>query len=105
MSEPSTDTPIDFVDRILATIDHLLDLVHDRVLRPIILAARVVAYGLVIVAAAVVVVSALMIGLVRLLNVYAFHGRDWLSFAVVGAASMLVGLTIWRRRRPVKLRK
>jgi hypothetical protein len=95
----------DLVDRLLGFVDHLLDLVHDKVLRPIIVVARVVAYGLIIALAAIVLVSVVVIGFVRLLNVYAFHGRDWLSYASVGGLSLLCGLVIWRRRRPLKLRK
>jgi len=95
----------DLVDRLLAGIDHLLDVVHDRVLRPIIVAARIIAYGFIILVAALVFVIVLIIGLIRLLNVYAFSGHQWLTYAVVGAASLLTGLIIWRRRRPLKLRK
>jgi hypothetical protein len=95
----------DLVDRLLGYVDHALDVVHDKVLRPIIVAARVVAYGLIIALAAVVLVAVLVIGFVRLLNVYAFHGRDWLSYAAVGGVSVLTGMFIWRRRRPLKLRK
>jgi len=95
----------DLVDRLLAGVDHVLDIVHDRVLRPIIVAARIIAYGFIIVVAALVFVIVLIIGLIRLLNVYAFSGHQWLTYAVMGAASLLTGLIIWRRRRPLKLRK
>jgi len=47
----------------------------------------------------------LIIGLIRLLNAYAFSGHEWLTYAVVGAASLVTGLVIWRRRRPLNLRK
>ena len=105
MSDASEPREPDFVDKILAAFDHLLDVVHDRVLRPVILVGRVVAYGLIIALAALVFVAVVVIGLVRFLNVYAFAGRDWLSYAAVGALSVLAGWVVWRRRRPVKLRK
>ena len=95
----------DLVDRLLGMLDHGLDVVHDRVLRPIILAARAIAYGLIIVLAAIVFVIVLVIGFIRLLNIYAFSGREWLSYVVVGVLSLLAGMIIWRRRRPLKLRK
>lgn len=104
-SEQQEPREPDLVDRLLAAVDHLLDVVHDKVLRPIIMAARALAYGLIIVLAAVVFVVVLVIGFIRLLNIYAFHGHEWLSYAVVGAASLIFGLVIWRRRRPLKLRK
>ena len=105
MTEDDKKVEPDLVDRLLAGIDHLLDVVHDRVLRPIIVAARIIAYGFIILVAALVFVIVLIIGLIRLLNVYAFSGHQWLTYAVVGAASLLTGLIIWRRRRPLKLRK
>lgn len=105
MSQASEDHGPDLVDRLLAGVDHLLDIVHDRVLRPIIMAARIVAYGFIITLVAIVFVAALLIGLVRLLNIYAFDGRVWLSYSVLGALSVITGLIIWRRRRPLKIRK
>lgn len=95
----------DLVDRLLAGVDHLLDVVHDKVLRPIILVGRLVAYGLIITMVAIVFIAVLLIGLVRLLNIYAFDGRVWLSYAVIGALSVIAGLIIWRRRRPLNIRK
>ena len=105
MTEDDKKVEPDLVDRLLGGIDHLLDIVHDRVLRPIIVAARIIAYGFIIAVAALVFVIVLFIGLIRLLNVYAFSGHQWLTYAVMGAASLLTGLIIWRRRRPLKLRK
>jgi hypothetical protein len=105
VTEASEPREPDLVDRMLSAFDHLLDVVHDKVLRPIIMAARVLAYGFIIVLVALVFVAVLIIGFVRLLNIYAFNGHDWISYAVVGAISFIGGLVIWRRRRPVKLRK
>lgn len=105
MSDANETNEPDLVDRLLGFVDHTLDVVHDKVLRPIILAARFVAYGLIIALAAVVLVAVVVIGFVRLLNIYAFHGRDWLSYAVVGALSVVTGMVLWRQRRPLKLRK
>jgi ABC-type nickel/cobalt efflux system permease component RcnA len=95
----------DLVDRALGALDHGLDVVHDKVLRPIILAGRALAYGLVIALAAIVFVAVTVIGLIRLLDVYAFAGREWLSYASVGTVSLVAGLVIWRLRRPVRVRK
>jgi hypothetical protein len=105
VSEASEPRESDLVDRLLGAFDHLLDVVHDRVLRPIIMVARVLAYGFIIVLAAVVLVVVVVIGVMRLLDIFAFHGHEWLSYAVVGVASTLAGLIIWRRRRPLKIRK
>ncbi len=78
---------------------------HDRVLRPILLAGRALAFGLIIFFAALVLIGALFIGIFRLLDVYCFAGREYLSYVSVGAISLIAGLIIWRKRRPVNLRK
>ena len=105
MSESTEPRDPDAVDRALDSFDHALDVVHDRVLRPILIAGRAAAFAFIIVLMAVVLVSVVVIGLIRLLDVYAFARHQWLSYVVVGVASLFVGLVIWRRRRPVKLRK
>ena len=95
----------DDVDRALHGFDHLLDVVHDKILRPILLVGRTIAFSFILLLMAIVLVTTLVIGLIRLLNVYAFAGREWLTFGVVGILALAVGLWIWRRRRPVALRK
>jgi hypothetical protein len=95
----------DLVDRLLGAFDHLLDLVHDNVLRPLIIAGRAVALGFIALVAAFVAVAVLVVGLTRLLNVYLFAGHEWLTFAVLGLIFTVTGMIIWRWRRPVSLRK
>ncbi len=105
MSEANQNRDSDFVDKALHKFDSVLDLVHDKLLRPILLAGRFVAYGFIVLLAAIVLFGAFVIGLVRLLNVYLFAGHEWLSYLVIGAISLVTGLIIWRRRRPVNVRK
>ena len=45
-----------------------------------------------------VTVVLLSITLIRLLTVYAFDGRVWLSDLVVGAVFVALGLVAWSRR-------
>jgi hypothetical protein len=80
----------DLVDRALHSFDHVLDLVHDRVIRPVLVAGRVIAYAFIIFMVSVVLI---------------FAGHEWLSYLVIGTISLLAGLVIWRRRRPVTIRK
>jgi hypothetical protein len=75
------------------------------VLRPILLVGRALAFGFIILLAVLVLLVALGIGIIRLLDVYAFSGHEWLSYAVIGALSLITGLVIWRRRRPIDTRK
>ena len=89
MTEAKKPSDGDFVDKALFQFDHVLDIVHDKVLRPILLAGRAVAYGLVILLAAFFLVGALLIGLLRFVDVYCFAGREYLSYVSVGALSLL----------------
>jgi hypothetical protein len=105
VNEAKRPTDGDFVDKALFQFDHVLDIVHDKVLRPILLAGRALAFGLIIFFAAIVLIGALLIGIFRFLDVYCFAGREYLSYVSVGAISLVAGLIIWRKRRPVNLRK
>jgi hypothetical protein len=105
VSEANQNRQADFVDRTLHSFDHVLDIVHDRVIRPILLAGRAIAFGFIIFLASIVLLGALVIGLIRLMNVYFFAGHEWLSYLVVGVVSLVAGLIVWRRRRPVNVRK
>lgn len=105
MNEAKRPTDGDFVDKALFQFDHVLDVVHDRVLRPILLAGRALAFGLIIVFATIVLVGALLIGLIRFFDIYFFAGREYLSYVSVGVLSLIAGMIIWRKRRPVTLRK
>jgi hypothetical protein len=95
----------DVVDTLFAYFDGFMDSVHDRVLRPIMLVGRFVAYGFILLLLGLVVVSALVIAIVRVSTVYVFDHRVWITYLVVGALSITTGLLIWRKRRPVTLRK
>ena len=69
----------DFVDKALHQFDHVLDIVHDKVLRPILLAGRAIAFGFIILLAIFVLVVALLIGLIRILDVYCFAGHEYIT--------------------------
>lgn len=105
MNDAQKPSDGDVVDKALFQFDHALDVVHDRVLRPILLAGRALAFGLIIFFAALILVGALLIGLVRLIDVYCFAGREYLTYFSVGAISLIAGMILWRKRRPVNLRK
>ena len=105
MNDPRKPNDGDFVDKALFQFDHALDMVHDKVLRPILLAGRALAFGLIIFFAGLFLIGALLIGLIRLIDVYCFAGHEYLSYVSVGAISLVAGLIIWRKRRPVDLRK
>jgi hypothetical protein len=105
VNDPNDTKEPDIVDKALHSFDHVLDIVHDKVLRPILLAGRAIAFGLIIVLAVLVLIVALVVGLFRLFDVYFFSSHQWLSYAVIGALFVVAGLVIWRRRRPITSRK
>lgn len=100
-SVESSRTPDgDIVDQLMNALDQRLDAFHDRVIRPLTIAVRALAFGAIYLVLALILVTALAIGALRLSNVYLFSQRDWLSLLVLGALFWLVGALVWRRRRP-----
>jgi hypothetical protein len=95
----------DLVDTLFSYLDRFMDLLHDRVLRPILLAGRFIAYGFILLLVALVVLAALIIAIVRLSTIYLFAHHVWITYLVISALSIGVGVFIWRKRRPVSLRK
>jgi hypothetical protein len=88
------DLPVRAADR----VDQLVELLRDKSVRPLTLAARVIMFGIIVFAAAVVTVTLVSITLVRILTVYAFDGRVWLADLVVGLFWVLAGLLLWWQR-------
>lgn len=88
------DLPAKATDR----VDQLVELLRDKTVRPLTLAARAIMFGVIVFAASVVTVTLLSITLVRILTVYAFDGRVWLSDLVVGLFWVAAGLVLWWQR-------
>ena len=103
--ENKPDRVPDSIDKAFGLLDHALDVFHDKVLRPIFLAARTIAFGFVLFSFGVAVLVALLIGIVRFLNIYCFDGREWLSYLSLGTILIASGLFVWRSRKPVPQRK
>ena len=91
----STDWPARLAD----TVEDVVAAVHDRVVRPLLIAARAVVFGILVGAMVVVLAALFSVALVRLLDDYAFGRRVWASDLVVGGALTLAGLLAWSRRR------
>jgi hypothetical protein len=79
-------------------VDTVVELLRDKTVRPVTLVARVVVFGIIIFAAAVTTVVLVSIALIRLLTVYAFDGRVWLSDLVVGVLFVTLGIVAWSQR-------
>lgn len=85
--------------RVVDTIEDVVGAVHERVIRPLVLIARGIVFGIIVATMALVVSVLLSVALVRILDVYAFRGRVWASDATVGGLLTALGLLAWTKRR------
>jgi hypothetical protein len=85
--------------RVVDTVEDVVTALHDRVIRPLLLVARAVVFGIIVATMALVVSVLVSVAVVRLLDVYAFRGRVWASDAVIGGLFTAVGVVLWTRRR------
>jgi uncharacterized protein YacL len=79
-------------------VDLVVDTIHDKAIRPVLLAARAIVFGLLVAVLAFVVLTLISVGLLRLLDVYVFPGRVWASYAVLGLVFCAGGLGAWSQR-------
>ncbi len=79
-------------------MDTLVEALRDKTVRPMTLVTRALVFGIIVAAASIVVLTLLSITLIRILTVYAFDGRVWLSDLVVGALFVGLGLVAWWQR-------
>jgi len=80
------------------TVESIADVVHDTVVRPAVLVARGIVFGLLIAVVGIVVLILLSVALVRLLTVYVFDGRVWAADALLGTLACAGGAILWRLR-------
>ncbi len=88
----------DLPERGTELVDTLVELFRDKTVRPMTLVTRALVFGIIVFTASVVTVTLMSITLIRLLTVYAFGGRVWLSDLVVGALFVIVGFVAWTKR-------
>jgi hypothetical protein len=79
-------------------VEDTVAIVHDRLVRPLLIAGRAVVFGLVAAAMALILITLLTIALVRILDVYAFRHHVWPAYAVVGAVLVAAGAFSWTKR-------
>jgi hypothetical protein len=80
-------------------LEMLIGLTRSKVIRPLQLVARAVVFGVIVATMGAVLLVLVAIGTVRVLNVYAFPGKEWASLALVGGIFFFAGLFLWTLRR------
>jgi hypothetical protein len=85
-------------NRALDTIDSVVAAVNDKAVRPAVVAARGVVFGVIIGVIAVAVLVLLSVGFIRLTTVYLFDHKVWISYLVLGAIFTVGGLFAYSRR-------
>ncbi len=79
-------------------VDLVVDTIHDKFIRPVLIAARAIVFGLLIATLLLVLLILLSVALIRLLDVYVFPGRVWASYLLVGVLFCGAGLYAWYQR-------
>ena len=82
--------------RALDTIDTVVATVNDRAVRPAVVAARSIVFGIIIAVIGITVVIMFCIGFIRLTTI-AGH-RIWASYIVLGLIFSAVGAVLYARR-------
>jgi hypothetical protein len=88
----------DLAMRALDTVDTVVATVNDKAIRPAIVAARAVVFGMIIGVVALLVLILLSVGFIRLTTDYLFHYRVWVSYLVLGGLFCLGGAFAYSKR-------
>ena len=88
----------DLTNRALDTIDSVVAAVNDKAIRPAIVAARAVVFGVIIGVIALTVAILFSVGFIRLTTDYLFHYRVWVSYLVLGALFCAGGIFAYSKR-------
>lgn len=92
----------DWPARAADTVERVVDTVRSKTTGPAIVISRVVVYGLVGLVLGIIAFVLLLISLMRVLDSYLPLGV-WLPDLIIGGVLGLVGLAMWRKRRPASL--
>lgn len=101
--ELTTSSDGDWTVQAADTVERLVDSIRNKSTVPLTTVARGLVYGLLAAFAGLTALVLLAILLVRALDL-AIPGDDnvWIAHLVIGTLFLLVGVVLWRRRRPVE---
>jgi hypothetical protein len=88
----------DLTQRALDTIDNVVATVNDKAIRPAVVAARAVVFGVIIGVVSLAVLVLFSVGLIRLTTVYLFDHKVWISYLVLGGIFCLGGAFAYAKR-------
>jgi hypothetical protein len=90
----------DWPVRATDTVERVVDTVRSKTTGPAIVISRAVVYGLVGLVLAVIALVLLLAAVLRALDAY-LPQEVWLPYFILGGLTGLIGLVLWRKRRPV----
>jgi hypothetical protein len=86
----------ELTNRVLNTVDTVVATVNDKAVRPAVVAARSVVFGIII---GVVAITVLMLFCVMFIRITTIAGhRIWASYLVLGLIFCIVGAILYSRR-------
>ena len=94
----ATEAATELPRRAADVVQLVVDTIHDKAVRPVVLATRALVFGLLVAALGTVLVVVGSIAVLRIFDVYVFGRQVWLSYIVLGGALTLAGLAVWTRR-------
>jgi hypothetical protein len=98
VSAAAADAAAELPRRAADLVQLVVDAIHDKAVRPAILATRALVFGLLVAALGTVTVVVGSIAMLRIFDAYVFGHQVWLSYIVLGGALTLGGLGAWTRR-------
>lgn len=93
------------VDKAEGLVDSAVDQVQSKIVRPVTIFSRAVAFSIILVVLGLCSLIFLTIGLFRFVDTYLFASHQWLSYLLIGAWFILWGLFILRFRQSRKNRR
>lgn len=84
--------------RVLDTVDVVVATVNDKAVRPAIIAARGIVFGIVIAVVGLAVAVLLSVGFIRLANSYLTAHHVWIAYLVLGGLFCGIGAFLYSKR-------
>jgi hypothetical protein len=85
-------------NRALDTVDRVVATVNDKAIRPAVVAARGIVFGVIIGIVGVAILILMSIGFIRLGTVYLFDHKVWITYLVLGSLFCAGGTFAYSKR-------